>query len=43
MMMMMMIIIVITKGVRTRCSCKGLCKNLDILPVLCFYIHIYIL
>ena len=39
MMMMMMIIIIIIMGVRTRCSSKGLCKNLDILPVPCLYIY----
>ena len=39
MMMMMTIIIIIIMGVRTRCSGKGLCKNLDILPVPCVCIQ----
>jgi hypothetical protein len=35
MMMIIIIIIIIIMGIRTRCSGKGLCKNLDILPVPC--------
>jgi len=33
-----MIIIIIVIGVGPRCSCKGLFKKLDILPVPCFYL-----